>query len=148
MIECFVMGTVQSIETKWAVLKKRFTDCSSQEHIYHQIILLGKELPSLPEKFKQEKFLVQGCQSQVYLHSFLEGNKMVYEADSEGLIAKGLAALLTLVYSGEAPEIVLTTPLDYLDEIGLKNALTPSRTNGLLSIHLRMKQEALKYLIG
>ncbi len=83
----------------------------------------------------------------MYLHSFLLEDKIFFEPESDALISSGLAALLTQVYSGETPEVVLKCPPTYLDELGISASLTPNRANGLYSIHLRMKQDALKMLV-
>jgi cysteine desulfuration protein SufE len=80
----------------------------------------------------------------MYLRSFLDGGKMYFEAESDALISFGLAVILMKVYSGESPEVVLTCPPSYLEEIGITASLTPNRANGLYSIHLRMKQDALR----
>ncbi len=129
-------------------IKGQFSDCKTSEELYHRIIQLGKSLPKLLSDYKTDAYLVHGCQSIVYLRSFMNEGKIFFEADSDGLISKGLAALLIHFYSGESPEHVLTTPPDFIEELGLESALTPNRANGLHSIHLRMKQEGLKALVS
>lgn len=98
-------------------------------------------------KNKIPENLVKGCQSTMYLHAELVGNVIHFTADSDALISAGLAAILIQVYSGETPETVLTCPPEYLETLGISASLTPSRANGLYSIHLKMKQEALKLLM-
>lgn len=129
-------------------IKGLFASCATPEDKYAKIIELGRSLPPLKEEFRIESNLVSGCQSRMYLHSALKEGKMIFEAESDALISAGLAALLLGVYSGESPETVIKCTPDYLDEIGISASLTPSRSNGLYSLHLRMKQEALKALIA
>src|SRR4029077_20554700 len=91
--------------------------------------------------------LVKGCQSQMYLHSYWSEDKIIFESESDALISSGLASLLVQVYSGETPETILKCSPTYLDEIGISASLTPNRASGLYSMHLRMKQEALRMLV-
>ena len=128
-------------------LKEQFSSCHSLEERYQRIIDLGKAMPVLDPQFKVPENLVKGCQSQMYLHSYLDGEVVRFEGESDALISQGLAALLIQVYSGETPETILKCPPAYLDELEIAASLSPSRSNGLYSIHLRMKQEALKFLM-
>ena len=91
--------------------------------------------------------LVKGCQSIMYLHSRMEGDVVMFEAESDALISAGLAMLLLKVYNGEPPEVILKCPPNYLEELGISASLTPNRANGLYSIHLRMKQDALRLMM-
>lgn len=127
---------------KW--VEKLFSGCTTQEDKYLKIIEIGRGAPKLDEIYKVPENVVQGCQSVVYLKSSLEDGVMMYQAASDALISSGLAILLTSVYSGELPETVLKVPPDFLERLQISTSLTPSRANGLYSIHLRMKQEALK----
>lgn len=124
-----------------------FKACSSEDDKYKKIIEFGKKLPLIEEQFKVPENIVKGCQSIMYLRSFSQEGLVYFQASSEALISAGLAALLIYVYSGETPETILTTPPHFLDELGINANLTPSRANGLYSVHLRMKQEALKILV-
>jgi cysteine desulfuration protein SufE len=128
-------------------LTEVFLNCSSEEEKYEKIIEWGREQKPLADTYKTHANLVSGCQSQVYLHCYWVGDNLAFEVESDALISAGLAALLTKVYSGETPEAVLKCPPTYLDEIGISASLTPNRASGLYSIHLRMKQEALKMLM-
>ncbi len=144
------MATIsfESCLAKQAQLKKLFRPLTTSEQKYQQIIELGKSLPSYPEEAKLPDKLVKGCQSLMYLNSSLSAEgKVIFEADSEALISKGLAALLIRIYSDERPEVILTCPPSLLDELGIYASLSPSRSNGLAGLYLRMKQEALKFLI-
>ena len=124
-----------------------FLACPSEEDKYEKIMELGRKQPPLSAAFKKPENLVKGCQSQMYLHTYWKGNKVIFEAESDALISAGLAALLIMVYSGESPEAILKCPPTYLDELGINASLTPNRANGLASMHLRMKQDALKLLV-
>ncbi len=114
---------------------------------YEKIIELGKSAPSVPDAFKIEDNIVSGCQSIMYLYSYFENGKVIFLAESEALISRGLAALLVSVYSGESPTTILTCPPVFLEELGIPSSLSPSRSNGLASLFLRMKQDALKFLL-
>jgi cysteine desulfuration protein SufE len=127
-------------------LKKEFSPLSGAEEKYQKIMHLGRLLPPLAPEFKISSNLVQGCQSVMYLHSFFEEGLLYFQVHSEALISAGLAALLIKVYSGLPPHTILKCPPLFIDALDLKAALTPSRSNGLASLHLRMKQEALRYL--
>lgn len=132
---------------KQQAIKELFNSCSSEESKYHKIIELGRQLPSIQEKDRVPSNIVKGCQSMVYLCSYWADDKIIFEAESDALISAGLAAILLRVYSEETPESILKCPPAYLDELGIRTSLTPNRANGLYSIHLRMKQDALRLLI-
>ncbi|MFI0435701.1 MAG: SufE family protein [Parachlamydiaceae bacterium] len=128
-------------------IKDLFLACPSEEARYEKIIELGRKQPHLNPKDKIAQNLVKGCQSQMYLHSYRLEDLIVFESESDALISAGLAALLIQVYSHEQPETILKCPPTYLDEIGIHSSLTPNRANGLYSMHLKMKQDALKLLL-
>lgn len=128
-------------------IKDIFLACASEDAKYEKIIELGQQQIPLSDIYKTNENLVKGCQSQMYLRSYWVGDKMMFDAESDALISAGLAVLLTKVYSGEPPEVVLKCPPTYLDELGIQASLSPNRANGLYSIHLRMKQDALKMLV-
>jgi cysteine desulfuration protein SufE len=132
---------------KQSRLKARFDSCQDADAKYALIIQLGREATRIEEKFKVTDNLVRGCQSQMHLHTYLENGKVYFQAESDALISNGLAVLLTSIYSGETPEAILKSPPDYLEALGISASLSPSRANGLASIYLRMKQEALKALV-
>ncbi len=125
-------------------VKKLFAKCSSLDEKYQKIIDLGRQQQPLDPQYKIPENLVRGCQSTMHLHSYLDVDKVIFHAESDALISSGLAAILVQVYSGETPETILKCPPDYLEELGIRASLTPNRANGLYSLHLRMKQEALK----
>ncbi|MCB0515072.1 MAG: SufE family protein [Chitinophagales bacterium] len=113
---------------------------------YEYIIELGKDLPPLDEKRKTDSRLVKGCQSKVWLHSFLnDEHKVVYEADSDTVITKGIIAILVKLLSERSPEAILQYNLTILDDIELKELLTSQRSNGLAAMIKQMKLDALVY---
>ena len=110
---------------------------------YNYIIELGKDLPMIDPQFKTEEFLISGCQSQVWLHPEYKDGKLYFSADSDALITKGIVNLLIRVLSGHTPKEILDNDLSYLDAIGLKNHLSPTRSNGLASMIKQIKLYAL-----
>lgn len=142
----FAMYT--TCEEKQRVVIARFSKCTSDEEKYKELIALGRALSPVNPLYKTDENLVRGCQSKMYLHSSLKEGRMRFEAESDALISSGLAALLLLVYDDETPEAILKCPPSFLDTIGISSSLTPNRSNGLYSLHLRMKQEALKALLS
>ncbi len=124
-----------------------FADCKTKEDRYQKIIDLGKSGKPFKDINKVPENLVTGCQSTTYLISYSKNQVVYFEADSDALISKGLVQLLIQVYSGLDAETIIKTPPDYLEELEIASSLTPSRANGLYNMHLKMKQEALKYLL-
>jgi cysteine desulfuration protein SufE len=104
---------------------------------YAYLIELGKDLPVIQEQYKTNQFLISGCQSRVWLHAELIGGKVVFTADSDAVITKGIVSLLIRVFSNHTPAEILQSDFEFLEEIGLKGHLSPTRANGLLSM---MKQ--------
>ncbi len=141
------MNTFNACLQKQKVVIQDFSSCKTPESKYKKIIELGKLQKPLDPQFKIPENLVQGCQSIMYLHSFLEDDLMHFEIESDAIISSGLAILLISVYDGETPQTILQCPPNFLQEIGIITSLTPGRANGLASVHLRMKQDALKLLM-
>ena len=110
---------------------------------YQYIIDLGKSLPIIESKFKLDENLIKGCQSKVWLYSELENNKIKYTADSDAILTKGIAALLIRVYSGQKPADILSAETNFIDAIGLKEHLSPTRANGLVSMIKQIKMYAI-----
>lgn len=132
-----------SFESKVERIQKKCELFHSPEEKYHWIIHLGKALPRLSAEFCIEENLVRGCQSKLYLHAeFIEG-KIFFSASSDALISAGLAALLMEVYNGESIETILTKPPRFLETLGIYASLSPNRSNGLLHIYLKMKQQSI-----
>ena len=117
-----------------------FTDWMEK---YEYIIDLGKQLPLIDEKYKDEDHLIKGCQSQVWLHASLEGDEVVFTADSDAVITKGIIALLIRVLSNQPAEAIARAGLYFIDRIGLKEHLSPTRSNGLVSMVKQMKMYGL-----
>lgn len=110
---------------------------------YEHLIDLGRDLPLIDPALKTEDRIIKGCQSTVWLNAELKDGKIVYTADSDAIITKGMIALIVRVFSGEKPEDIVKAELSFIDNIGLKEHLSPTRANGLVSMIQRMKQEAL-----
>jgi len=110
---------------------------------YEYMIELGKSLPLIAEQYKTDDYLIKGCQSQVWLHADYQEGKVFFTADSDAIITKGIVALLVRVYSGNTPEEILAAKTDFIDQIGLKEHLSPTRANGLVSMLEQMKRYAL-----
>ena len=134
------------IEEKIEGLKNQFSPLKTPEQRYQKLILLGSELPPFAEADKIEFNKVPGCQSLMYLSATFKDGLVFFNATSDALISRGLAALLILVYSGLPPEIILTHHPLFLHELGIFSSLTPSRSNGLISLHLKMKQLSLQFI--
>lgn len=101
---------------------------------YAYLIELGKELPVIEEKYKDNQHLISGCQSRVWLHADLDGDKVIFTADSDAVITKGIVSLLIRVLSGHHPDEILKSDMSFLEQIGLKEHLSPTRANGLTSM--------------
>ncbi len=110
---------------------------------YEHLIELGKSLPLINSIYKTDEYSIKGCQSKVWLHSELKDGKIRYTADSDAIITKGMVALLVRVFSDQMPETVLEADLSFIDKIGLKEHLSPTRANGLISMIKQMKLDAL-----
>lgn len=112
---------------------------------YRKIIDLGKKLAPFPEAFRTDDYKVKGCQSQVWLHADLRDGRVEFQADSDAAIVRGLVALLLEVYSGRAPQEIMTAQDDFLNEMGLMENLTQTRSNGLTAMLKQMKYYAVAY---
>ena len=112
---------------------------------YDYLIDIGKSLPALEEKFKQKDFLIEGCQSKVWLRPELIDGKIEFRAGSDAIITRGIVALLIRVLSGRTPQEIIDTDLYFIDRIGLNQNLSPTRSNGLLAMVKQMKLYAIAY---
>lgn len=112
---------------------------------YEYMIELGKSLPLIEEKYKVDENLIKGCQSKVWVHAQLEGEKLVFTADSDAIITKGIVAILIRAFSNQHPADILDSDTKFIDEIGLKEHLSPTRANGLVSMIKQLKMYALAY---
>jgi len=112
---------------------------------YEYMIELGKSLPLIEEKYKVEENLIKGCQSKVWVHAELEDKKLVFTADSDAIITKGIVAILIRSFSNQHPSEILEADTQFIDEIGLKEHLSPTRANGLVSMIKQLKMYAIAY---
>jgi len=112
---------------------------------YNLLIDLGKELPVIDPKFKVKDFLIEGCQSKVWLHPEYNGKIISFTADSDAIITRGIVALLIKVLSLRTPEEILSADLYFIEKIGLRQNLSPTRSNGLLSMVRQIKLYAMAY---
>lgn len=114
---------------------------------YQLLIDLGNDLGKLDDKYKTEQNLIDGCQSRVWLQCDYKDGKLVFTADSDALIVKGIIALLIRVLSGHTPKEILDSDLYFIDKIGLHEHLSPTRSNGLLAMVKQIKAYALAYSV-
>ena len=112
---------------------------------YEHIIEMGKSLPMIDEKYKTDDRLIKGCQSKVWMHSELKDGKIYFKADSDAIITKGLVAMVIRVLSRHTPDEILNAKMDFIEKIGLKEHLSPTRANGLVNMIKQMKLDALAY---
>ena len=112
---------------------------------YDYLIDLGKSLPKIDNIYKTQENIITGCQSQVWLHAKKEDNKVVFTADSDAIMTKGIIAMLIRVLSGQKAENIINTNLDFIDKIGLNEQLSQTRANGLNSMIKQMKIYALAF---
>jgi cysteine desulfuration protein SufE len=112
---------------------------------YNLLIDLGKELPVIDPKYKVKDFLIEGCQSKVWLHPDYDGNIITFTADSDAIITRGIVALLIKVLSGRTPQEIISSDLYFIEKIGLRQNLSPTRSNGLLSMVRQMKLYSMAF---
>ena len=112
---------------------------------YEYIIELGKSLPLINAKFKTQDNIIKGCQSKVWLHANFIDKKVVFTADSEAIITKGIIAILIRIFSNQSPKEILEANTNFIDAIGLKEHLSPTRANGLVSMVKQIKMYAVAY---
>ena len=112
---------------------------------YEYMIELGKSLPLIDEEYKTDDNIIKGCQSKVWVHAELDDNKLVFTADSDAIITKGIIAILVRAFSNQKPSDIIEANTDFIDEIGLKEHLSPTRANGLVSMIKQIKLYAVAY---
>ncbi len=112
---------------------------------YNYLIELGNDLPEIDPGYRTQEYLINGCQSKVWLHADLKDGKVIFEADSDAIIVKGIVALLVKVLSDRTPAEIVENDLFFIDEIGLKQNLSPTRSNGLLAMVKKMRLYAMAY---
>lgn len=124
---------------------EEFSDFDDWMDKYQLLIDLGNEQEPLDEKYKTEQNLIDGCQSRVWLQADMEDGNVVFQAESDALIVKGIIALLIKVISGHTPDEILNSDLYFIEKIGLKEHLSPTRSNGLLAMVKQMRMYALAF---
>lgn len=112
---------------------------------YEYMIELGKALPLISSEFKTDDNIIKGCQSKVWVHAELENEKLIFTADSDAIITKGIIAILIRVFSNQRPRDIIDADTRFIDEIGLKEHLSPTRANGLVSMIKQLKLYAVAY---
>jgi cysteine desulfuration protein SufE len=131
-----------SITEKESQIVEEFAMFDDWMDKYNYLIELGKTLPVIDEQYKADQFLISGCQSKVWLHASLEDGKVIFTADSDAIITKGIVSLLIRVLSNEKPGDIINVPLDFINQIGLNDHLSPTRSNGLNAMIKQMKMYA------
>ena len=139
------MSTIKTIAELSNEVIEEFSVFDEWLDKYEYIIELGKELPLIDEQYKTEQYLISGCQSQVWLHADYRDGLIYFTADSDAIITKGIINLLIRVLSGRTPQEILDCNLEYIDQIGLKEHLSPTRSNGLVSMIKQIKIYALAF---
>ncbi|MCX6169556.1 MAG: SufE family protein [Ignavibacteriales bacterium] len=124
---------------------KEFDQYTDWEDKYKRIIDLGRQLASLDETYRTDKYKLSGCQSQVWINAKLQDGKIFFEADSDAAIVKGLIALIIKVYSGHTPDEILSSPPEFVAKIGIDNHLSPTRKNGLGAMMKQIQMYAVAF---
>lgn len=136
------MKTINELQDE---VVEEFSDFDDWMDKYQMLIDLGNDLETLDDKYKTEQNLIDGCQSRVWVQCDYADGKLVFTADSDALIVKGIIALLIQVLSGHTPKKILDADLYFIDKIGLRDHLSPTRSNGLLAMVKQIKAYALAY---
>ena len=134
-----------TIQEKQQSIINDFEEFIDWDEKYKHLIDEGKKLPELDEQFHTEKYKLSGCQSQVWINARIDEGKIIFEADSDAAIVKGLIALLVKVYSNHSPEEILANPPAFLQQIGIDKHLSPTRKNGLGAMMKQIQMYALAY---
>ena len=136
------MGSIQSIQQEIVNEFDFFDDWSEK---YQYLIDLGKNLPDFNQINRVEENLVKGCQSNIWLHAEIIVDKIIYTADSDAIITKGIIAILIRTFSNQLPSDIINADTEFINKIGLKDHLSPTRANGLVSMIKQLKMYALVY---
>jgi cysteine desulfuration protein SufE len=134
--------TIQEIQDEIVDEFSMFEDWMQR---YEYIIDLGKSLPLIDEQFKTEDNIIKGCQSKVWVHAEKQGEKVVFTSDSDAILTKGIIAILIRAFSNQKAADILEANTDFIDKIGLKEHLSPTRANGLVSMVKKIKMYALAF---
>jgi len=136
--------TIQEIQEE-IVDEFAMFDEENWDERYQYVIDLGKTLPIIDEKYKTESNIIKGCQSKVWLHGEMQDGKVVFSADSDAILTKGIIAILIRTFSHHEPSEILKSDTGFIDKIGLKEHLSPTRANGLVSMIKQIKMYALAF---
>ena len=136
------MKTIKEIQNEIVDEFDMFDDWMQR---YEYMIELGKSLPLIEDQFKTDDYIIKGCQSKVWLHADLNDNKIIFTADSDAIITKGIIAILIRAFSNQSPKDIVEADMSFIDEIGLKEHLSPTRANGLVSMIKQMKLYAVAF---
>ena len=134
-----------TIKEKQNELIEKFSFLEDWEQKYEYIIDLGKELKGISDEKKIDDNLIRGCQSKVWIDARFEDGKLFFDADSDGILPKGIVALLVQIYSGHETQEILDSDFDFIEKIGLQEFLSPSRANGLMAMTKQIKFYAVAY---
>jgi len=134
--------TIQEIQNE---IIDEFSMFDEWEERYQYMIDLGKTLPLIDDAHKTDDNIIKGCQSKVWVHANMDDNKVVFTADSDAIITKGIIAILIRTFSNQHPTAILEADTDFIDKIGLKEHLSPTRANGLVSMIKQLKMYAIAY---
>ena len=134
-----------TIQDRAAELEDEFSMFEDWMSKYEYIIELGKDLPLLGESEKSDDLLIKGCQSQVWLKAEMKEGKVIFRAEADAIITKGIIAILIRAFSNQHPKDILEANTDFIDEIGLKEHLSPTRANGLVSMIKQIKLYAIAF---
>lgn len=134
--------TIKAIQEE---LIDEFAMFENWEERYQYMIDLGKTLPIIDEEYKTQENIIKGCQSKVWVHAEMDNDKVVFTADSDAIITKGIIAILIRVFSNQNPQDIIEADTGFIDEIGLKEHLSPTRANGLVSMIKQLKMYAIAY---
>lgn len=134
-----------TIQEKQREIVDEFAFLEDWEQKYEYIIDLGKELHGLPDEKKTEQNLIKGCQSQVWIDAEFRDGRLYFNADSDGILPKGIVSLLISIYSGHSTQEILDSDFQFIEDIGLQEFLSPSRANGLMAMTKQIKFYAVAY---
>lgn len=134
-----------SIEEIQAEIVDEFAMFEDWMQRYEYMIELGKSLPIIEEQYQTEENLIKGCQSKVWLHAEYRDGKVYFTANSDAILTKGIIAILIRAFSGQSPEEIFNAKMDFIDEIGLKEHLSPTRANGLVSMIKQIKMYSVAF---
>jgi cysteine desulfuration protein SufE len=136
------METIQDVQEEIIEEFSMFEDWMQR---YEYMIELGKSLPLIDAQYKTDDYIIKGCQSKVWVHADLEDDKLIFTADSDAIITKGIIAILIRAFSHQHPDAILEAGTEFIDKIGLKEHLSPTRANGLVSMIKQLKMYAIAF---